>query len=121
MPDMTIITTTRKLVTLINVFTVEPAMRENPGPLPYLRQALEIAKFDPGMYEVIETFSGGAPEPWKCSAGHQGIHVGLHALIVLIRPASAGFHFAGVLLARESLCFAFSRGLSRARFEFQGE
>jgi hypothetical protein len=32
------------------------AMRENPTPLPYLQQALQIAKFDPGMYEVFETY-----------------------------------------------------------------
>jgi quinol monooxygenase YgiN len=106
---MTTMSTNRKLVTLINVFTVEPAnqqrliellaratetsvrhapgfisaslhrgldgtkvtmyaqwrsvedyqaMRANPAPLPYLQQALAIAKFDPGMYEVVETFSG---------------------------------------------------------------
>jgi quinol monooxygenase YgiN len=106
---MTTISASRKLVTFINVFTVEPAnqrqlvelltrvtetsvryapgfisaslhrgldgtkvtmyaqwrsvedyqaMRENPAPLPYLQQALAIAKFDPGMYEVVETFSG---------------------------------------------------------------
>jgi quinol monooxygenase YgiN len=111
---MTTISTTRKLVTLINVFTVEPAnqrqllellaratetfvrsapgfisaslhrsldgakvmmysqwrsvedyqaMREHPGPLPYFRQVLEIAKFDPGIYEVVETYAGSAPEP----------------------------------------------------------
>jgi quinol monooxygenase YgiN len=111
---MTTISPTRKLVTLINVFTVEPAhqerlldllaratetsvrhapgfisaslhrgldgtkvtmyaqwrsvedyeaMRRNPAPLPYLQQALAIAKFDPGMYEVVETFSGTATEP----------------------------------------------------------
>jgi quinol monooxygenase YgiN len=106
---MTSISLAHKLVTLINVFTVEPAnqqqlvellaratetsvrhapgfissvlhrsldgtkvtmyaqwrsvddyqaMRENPAPLPYLQQALAIAKFEPGMYEVIEVFSG---------------------------------------------------------------
>jgi quinol monooxygenase YgiN len=33
------------------------AMRENPAPLPYLQRALAIAKFEPGMYEVIQTFS----------------------------------------------------------------
>ena len=106
---MTTISPNRTLVTLINVFTVEPAnqqrlielltratdtsvrhapgfisaslhrgldgtkvtmyaqwrsvedyqaMRANPAPLPYLQQALAIAKFDPGMYEVVETFSG---------------------------------------------------------------
>jgi quinol monooxygenase YgiN len=106
---MTSISLAHKLVTLINVFTVEPAnqqqlvellaratetsvrhapgfissvlhrsldgkkvtmyaqwrsvddyqaMRENPAPLPYLQQALAIAKFEPGMYEVIEIFSG---------------------------------------------------------------
>jgi hypothetical protein len=37
-------------------------MRENPAPLPYLQEALEIAKFDPGMYEVVETYSGSASE-----------------------------------------------------------
>ena len=111
---MTTISPSRALVTLINVFTVEPAnqerlldllaratetsvrhapgfisaslhrgldgtkvtiyaqwrsvedyeaMRRNPAPLPYLQQALAIAKFDPGMYEVVETFSGTATEP----------------------------------------------------------
>jgi quinol monooxygenase YgiN len=110
---MTTITPSRKLVTLINVFTVEPAnqqrlldllaratgtsvrhapgfisaslhrgldgtkvtmyaqwrsvedyeaMRSDPAPLPYFQQALAIAKFDPGMYEVVETFSGTATE-----------------------------------------------------------
>jgi quinol monooxygenase YgiN len=111
---LTTISSSRKLVTLINVFTVEPAnqqqlldllaratetsvryapgfisaslhrgldgtkvtmyaqwrsvedyeaMRRNPAPLPYLQHALAIAKFDPGMYEVVETFSGTATEP----------------------------------------------------------
>jgi quinol monooxygenase YgiN len=32
------------------------AMREDPAPLPYLQQALAIARFEPGMYEVVETF-----------------------------------------------------------------
>ena len=32
-------------------------MRENPAPLPYLQRALAIAKFEPGMYEVVQTFS----------------------------------------------------------------
>jgi len=112
-PPMTTISLSRKLVTLINVFTVEPdkqqqllellaratetsvrhapgfissslhrgldgtkvtmyaqwrsaedyqAMRENPAPLPYLQQALAIAKFEPGMYEVVEVFSGTGSE-----------------------------------------------------------
>lgn len=110
---MTTISLSRKCVTLINVFTVEPAnqqqliellaratetsvrhaprfissslhraldgtkvtmyaqwrtvedyqaMRENPAPLPYLQQALAIAKFEPGMYEVIEIFQGNSAE-----------------------------------------------------------
>jgi quinol monooxygenase YgiN len=33
------------------------AMRGDPSPLPYLQQALAIAKFDPGMYEVVQIFS----------------------------------------------------------------
>jgi len=111
---MTAISASRKLVTLINVFTVEPvnqqqlfhllarasetsvrhapgfisaslhrgldgtkvtmyaqwrtvedyeAMRANPAPLPYLLQALAIATFDPGMYEVVGTFAGHASGP----------------------------------------------------------
>jgi quinol monooxygenase YgiN len=110
---MTTISLCPKLVTLINVFTVEPAnqqkllellaratetsvrrapcfisgsphrgldgtkvtmyaqwrsvedyqaMRENQAPLPYLQQALAIARFERGMYEVIENFSGTSPE-----------------------------------------------------------
>jgi quinol monooxygenase YgiN len=111
---MTTITLSRKLITLINVFTVEPdnqqrliellvrvteisvrhapgfissslhrsldgtkvtmyaqwrniedyqAMREDPAPLPYLQQALAIAKFEPGMYEVVEIFSATESRP----------------------------------------------------------
>jgi quinol monooxygenase YgiN len=37
------------------------AMRENPTPLPYLQQALAIAKFEPAMYEVVETYIAAAP------------------------------------------------------------
>jgi len=33
------------------------AMRKDPTPLPYLQQALAIATFEPGMYEVVQTFS----------------------------------------------------------------
>ena len=38
------------------------AMREDATPMPYLQQALAIAKFDPGMYEVVETFFGTPSE-----------------------------------------------------------
>ncbi len=31
-------------------------MRSNPTASPYLDQALEIATFEPGMYEVVESF-----------------------------------------------------------------
>jgi quinol monooxygenase YgiN len=111
---MTTISLSPRLVTLINVFTVEPAhqqqllellaratetavrhapgfissslhrgldgtkvtmyaqwrsvedyqaMRENPAPLPYLQQALAIARFEPGIYEVVEIFSGTSSDP----------------------------------------------------------
>jgi quinol monooxygenase YgiN len=104
---MTTISKDAKLITFINVFTVEPAaqqrlvdlltqvtdtsvrhaagfvssalhrsldgtkvtmyaqwqtiedydaMRKDPAPLPYLQEALTIAKFEPGMYEVVESF-----------------------------------------------------------------
>lgn len=32
------------------------AMRSDPAPIPFLTQALAIATFAPGMYEVVETF-----------------------------------------------------------------
>ncbi len=35
------------------------AMRKDPAPLPYLQEALTIAKFEPGMYEVVESFAPG--------------------------------------------------------------
>ena len=104
---MTTISKGAKLVTLINVFTVEPVnqqrlvdllaqvtdafvrhaagfvsaalhrsldgtkvtmysqwrtiedyetMRKDLAPLPYLQEALTIAKFEPGVYEVVESF-----------------------------------------------------------------
>ena len=104
---MITITKERKIITLINVFTVAPAkqqelidlltratdssvrdvpgfisaslhrgldgtkvtmyaqwrsvedyqaMRQNAADVPYLQQALAIATFDPGMYDVVETF-----------------------------------------------------------------
>jgi quinol monooxygenase YgiN len=31
-------------------------MRNNPTASPYLQQALEIARFEPGMYEVLQIF-----------------------------------------------------------------
>src|SRR4029077_12242369 len=38
------------------------AMREDPGPRPYLERALAIATFEPGMYEVVRTFLPEAPK-----------------------------------------------------------
>jgi quinol monooxygenase YgiN len=32
------------------------AMRRNPGPLPFLEEALTFAKFEPGIYEIVRTF-----------------------------------------------------------------
>lgn len=105
---MTNISTKNSVVTLINVFTVEPenqsllidliteategsvrrapgfisaslhrsidgtkvtmyaqwrsvedyqAMRQDPAPLPFFQEALTIAKFEPAMYEVVQTFT----------------------------------------------------------------
>lgn len=109
---MTTISKHDKLITLINVFTVEPArqqelldllarateivrfepgfvsanlhrsidgskvtmyaqwrsiedyqaMRENPAPLRYFEQAVAFARFEPGMYEVVETYCPPANE-----------------------------------------------------------
>jgi quinol monooxygenase YgiN len=32
------------------------AMRGNPGPLPFLEEALTIARFEPAMYEIVRRF-----------------------------------------------------------------
>ncbi|WP_219836853.1 antibiotic biosynthesis monooxygenase [Paenibacillus sp. R14(2021)] len=84
---MTLISMNNRVLTFINVFTVDPknqdrlcslhrsldgtkvtmyaqwrseedyqAMRDDPKPLPYLKEALTIAAFEPGMYEVVRTF-----------------------------------------------------------------
>ena len=36
------------------------AMRDDPTPLPFLQEALTMATFAPGMYEVVQTFSPDA-------------------------------------------------------------
>jgi quinol monooxygenase YgiN len=33
------------------------AMRRDPGPRPFLEEALTIARFEPGMYEIVREFS----------------------------------------------------------------
>jgi quinol monooxygenase YgiN len=38
------------------------AMREDPGPLLLFREALAIAQFEPGMYEIVRIFSPGDGE-----------------------------------------------------------
>jgi len=36
------------------------AMRNDPAPLPFLQEALTMATFAPGMYQVVQTFSPAA-------------------------------------------------------------
>jgi hypothetical protein len=31
-------------------------MRRNPGPLPFLQEAMALATFELGMYDVVQTF-----------------------------------------------------------------
>jgi hypothetical protein len=44
-------------------------MRQDPGPLPFLEEALTIAKFEPGMYEIVQTF-------WPAGEKSQGSSLG---------------------------------------------
>ena len=37
-------------------------MRRDPGPTPYLQQALTIATFEPGIYDVVESFTPPSDE-----------------------------------------------------------
>lgn len=58
------------------------AMRSNPTASPYLVQAMEIAAFDPGMYEVVKTF-------------HQDSPIFYHGTKASLKPGhliEAGFH-----------------------------
>lgn len=32
------------------------AMRQNPGPRPFLEEALTFATFEPGIFEIVQTF-----------------------------------------------------------------
>jgi quinol monooxygenase YgiN len=38
------------------------SMRQAPAPLPFLQEALTIATFEPGMYEVVQTFLPAAEQ-----------------------------------------------------------
>jgi len=33
------------------------AMRNDPAPLPFFQEALKIARFEPGIYEVVQTYA----------------------------------------------------------------
>ena len=37
------------------------AMRQDPGPLPFLQEALSFATFEPGAYEVVTRFEPAPP------------------------------------------------------------
>ena len=38
------------------------AMRREPGPRPFLEEALKIAAFEPGMYEIVQSFTPRSQE-----------------------------------------------------------
>ena len=39
------------------------SMRQDPGPLPFLQEALTFATFEPSMYEIVRTFKPVAKLP----------------------------------------------------------
>jgi len=45
------------------------AMRRDPGPLPVLEEALTIARFEPGMYEIVRTFRPAGEQSQDSSSG----------------------------------------------------
>ena len=45
------------------------AMRRAPGPVPYLQEALTIATFEPGIYDVVESFAPLAAKSFGGSGG----------------------------------------------------
>jgi quinol monooxygenase YgiN len=49
------------------------AMRQDPGPQPFLEEALTIAKFEPGMYEIVQTFRPAGEKSQGSSLGANGL------------------------------------------------
>jgi len=45
------------LFTHIKELRSNPVARADPAPRPYLQQALTLARFEPGMYEIVRAFS----------------------------------------------------------------
>jgi quinol monooxygenase YgiN len=43
------------------------SMRQDPGPLPFLQEALTFATFEPCMYEIVRTFNPLAKPPESSS------------------------------------------------------
>jgi hypothetical protein len=43
-------------------------MRSNPSASPYMEQALALAKFDPGMFEVVEDLPKPITNAWGSAA-----------------------------------------------------
>jgi len=48
------------------------AMRQNPGPQPFLEEALTIARFEPAMYEIVRTFALSEGERQYLLSAEQG-------------------------------------------------
>jgi hypothetical protein len=77
---------------VINVFTVDSSnqsrlvelltkMRRHPGPAPYLQEALTIATFEPGTYDVVESFA--RPAAWSLRGSGCEPSLGENALKLL--------------------------------------
>src|SRR6266478_2751722 len=41
------------------------AMRQDPGPLPFLEEALTISTFEPGLYKIVRTFRPACERPQR--------------------------------------------------------
>jgi quinol monooxygenase YgiN len=61
------------------------AMRQDPAPLPFLQEALTIAKFEPGVYEVVRTFTPAGRQRLR-PGGELYLHQFLPILAHIIPP-----------------------------------
>jgi len=41
------------------------AMRQDPGPLPFLEEPLTISTFEPGLYKIVRTFRPACERPQR--------------------------------------------------------
>jgi hypothetical protein len=91
------------------------AMRKDRAPLPYLQEALTISRFEPGMYEVIETYPRGDKGSSRTSIAHFTVAgftngrlfgMALSPFAATYRPIEATFQYRDAVSKDRECCVA---------------